>query len=462
MKNWTRRSWLKLLGFVSLGSAIEDVEANDRFTFDISPKTKDAGEKTKPSKPVTCIILGAGARGNTYAAYSENYLGEMQVVGVAEPIPLRRNRFSKRYQVPDEQQFITWEDVFKVPKFADAVLICTPDHLHYGPAMEALQMGYDLLLEKPIAQSWEECKNILDQSKKYKRIVAVCHVLRYSPYFRKMKSVVDSKLLGKIISIQHMEPIEHIHMSHSYVRGIWRKKAETNPIIMAKSCHDMDILRWMTGRSCKDMVSFGSLDWFRAKNAPAGSTLRCTDGCTVEATCPYSALKIYYRDRTWLYHFDLPETADQGPAILEELKERNYGRCVYHCDNDVVDHQVCAMTFEDNITATFSMEAHTSYQGRRTRIMGSEGDLVGNEDEMTITRFADMKSEIWKTSDHSAINSGHGGGDFGLVRDFLLAVSRQDASILTSTLELSMESHLMAFKAEQSREDGRIVTVNFE
>jgi predicted dehydrogenase len=460
MKNWSRRDWLKLLGISSLAVAAEPLRAAEQTATEALPEFPVNPLHRPIEKAVTCIVIGAGARGNTYSAYTENYKGEMSIVGVAEPRQARKERFSKRYNIPDNQQFKTWEDVFKVPKFADAVMICTPDNLHFGPAMEALKMGYDLLLEKPIAQTWHECKAILDQAKKYNRIVAVCHVLRYTPYFRKIKEVVDSGALGDIISVQHIEPIEHIHMSHSYVRGIWRKEEETNPIILAKSCHDMDILRWIIGKPCKDMVSFGDLKWFKKENAPEGSTMRCTDGCKVEATCAYSALRIYHRERTWLYHFDLPSDMEQGKAILQELKTGNWGRCVYQCDNNVPDHQVCAMTFEGGITATFNMEAHTSYHGRRTRIMGSKGDLVGDEEVMSIANFSTKQVETWKTADHTTIKSGHGGGDFGIVRDFIQAVAHQDPKILTSTIDLSMESHLMGFKAEESRHKGKIAHVN--
>ncbi len=460
MKSWTRRDWLKMLGLASFVSATETVEAVENAPLVDLPEFFHNPLHRSIEKPVTCIVIGAGARGNTYSAYTENYKGEMTMVGVAEPREARRERFSKRYNIDPDKQFLTWEDVFKVPKFADAVMICTPDDLHYGPAIEALKMGYDLLLEKPIAQTWQECKDILDTAKKYNRIVAVCHVLCYTPYFRKIKEVVDSGAIGEIISIQHIEPIEHIHMSHSYVRGIWRKEADANPIILAKSCHDMDILRWIVGKPCKEMVSFGDLKWFKKENAPEGSTLRCTDGCKVEASCAYSALRIYHRERTWLYHFDLPQGVEQGEAILKELQQGNWGRCVYHCDNDVPDHQVCAMTFEGGITATFNMEAHTSYNRRRTRIMGSKGDLVGDEEILTIADFATKKVENWRTADHTAIKSGHGGGDFGIVRDFIQAVAHQDPKILTSTIDLSMESHLMGFKAEDSRHQGRVVNVN--
>jgi predicted dehydrogenase len=375
----------------------------------------------------------------------------MDVVGVAEPIEFRRDKLAKKHKIEKKYQFNTWEDVFKVDKFADAVIITTPDDLHYGPAMKALEMGYDLLLEKPIAQTWEECRDIRDMSKKYNNIVAVCHVLRYTPYFRKMKEAVDSGVLGRVISVQHLEPVKHKHMAHSYVRGNWRKTSD-NPMIMAKSCHDLDILRWMIDKKCKYISSFGSLSWFKEENAPKGSTKRCTDGCAVEHECPYSALQIYYRDRTWLSHFDLPkDKSKQGDVIMKYLKETNYGVCVYRSDNDVVDHQIVGMEFEDGVTANFSMEAFTSYGKRRTRIFGPMGDIVGDGDVLVIANFKTGEIEKWVAKEHAKIDSGHSGGDFGLVKDFLQAVGHHDAGILTSTIDVSMDSHYMAFKAEESR-----------
>jgi predicted dehydrogenase len=325
--------------------------------------------------------------------------------------------------------------------------------------MGGLENGYDLLLEKPIAQRWSECRDILHLTQKKNRIVAICHVLRYAPYYRKIKELIDSKQLGEIVSIQHLEPVEHIHMSHSYVRGNWRNSKESNFMLLAKSCHDLDILRWWIGLPCKRVSSFGSLKHFTQKNAPQGSTSRCTDGCKVESECPYSALKIYYRNRTWLHHFDLPKDGDVGPVILENLKNGPYGRCVYRCDNDVVDHQIVAMEFEDQITAAFSMEAHTSYAGRSTRIMCTRGDMVGDEETLVVADFVKDIPTIWNAKEISKIESGHGGGDFGLMHDFLQAVNQHDPSLLSSTIEASMESHLIAFRAEESRLDGKVVDV---
>jgi len=291
------------------------------------------------------------------------------------------------------------------------------------------------------------------------RIVAICHVLRYAPFFRKIKEVVDSGALGRLISIQLMEPVQNVHMSHSFVRGNWRNSRESNPMLLAKSCHDLDLLTWYTGKHCTKVASFGALTWFKKENAPPGSSKRCMDGCTVEANCPYSALKIYYRNRTWLHHMDLPAEGDQGPAILEYLKSGPYGRCVFHCDNDVVDHQVVSMEFEGQITANFNMEAHTIYAGRRIRVMGSEGDLVGNEQNLEISNFKTRKTERWNVNEQAASASGHGGGDYELVSAFVQAVSQHDPALLSTTIDKAMESHLIAFRAEEARAQGSVKSV---
>jgi hypothetical protein len=337
-------------------------------------------------------------------------------------------------------------------------IITTPDHLHYGPAMKAIELGYDILLEKAMARSWQQCVDIYHQSEKFNRIVGICHVLRYAPYFRKMKEMIDSGKIGKIVSIQHLEPIEHIHMSHSFVRGNWRNSGESTPIILSKSCHDTDILRWIIGKPSKRITSFGSLTHFRKEAGPEGHTARCTDGCPVESECPYSALKIYLKNKTWLWHLEIPDNEDA--TILEALKTGPYGKCVYQTDNDVPDHQITNIEFEEDITVSFSMEALTHYGGRRTRIFGTRGDMYGDMNMLTFTDFLSGNQEIWDSRAASGIESAHGGGDFGVLHDFIQAVTQQDVSLLTSNIEASLESHLMCFKAEESRlQQGKVLDV---
>ncbi|GAO42108.1 Gfo/Idh/MocA family protein [Flavihumibacter petaseus] len=406
-------------------------------------------------RPVTAIIIGAGKRGKIYGNYAIRFPDQLKIVGVAEPNAIRRLRFAQQHQLDFSACFTDWKEVFSLAKIADAVIISNPDHLHYGPCIAAMEAGYHILLEKPISPSESECRDILARSRHFKGILAVCHVLRYAPYFQQLKSLLAADAIGRVVSIQHLEPIEYVHMSHSYVRGNWHNSERSAPIILAKSSHDMDILRWLIGKPSLAIHAFGHLSWFRKENAPAGSTSRCTDGCAVEKNCPYSAIQIYYRDRKRNYVFDLPQLKEEQPAfILEQLKTTDYGRCVYRMDNDQPDHYVSNILFEDNTTVSFSMQAFTSYEGRRTRIMGSHGDIVGDMTEFNITHYKSNKKEHWieKTDKH-------GGGDWRLMADFIQAVSKNDPGLLTSTIDASIESHLMGFAAELSRLEKRVVDI---
>lgn len=450
--NWTRRNAIKALSLAAASFPLSSWARNEKGERIILP---DNPLHRKPDRPITAITLGAGSRGNVYGNYAVQYPDQLDIVGVAEPIPIRNERYSRKHNIPDANRFPTWEDVFKRPKFADAIIISTPDNLHYGPCMEALKLGYDILLEKPISPSERECRDILALTKKTGRIVAVCHVLRYAPYFIKLRELIQSEAIGETISIQHLEPIGYDHMAHSFVRGNWHNSRQTTPIILAKSCHDLDIIKWMLEKPSRKIQAFGDLKWFRTENAPAGSTARCTDGCAVEKTCPYSAIDHYHTRRKRLYVFDLPEKKEDWDAfILEQLKTSNYGRCVYRMDNDQPDHYTTNILFGDNVTASFSMEAFTSYEGRRTRVMGSHGDITGDMYSFTMTDFRTGKKTEWKNSTDM-----HGGGDWRLVANWIQAISQRDASLLTSTIDASIESHIMAFAAEQSRKENKVVDI---
>lgn len=415
----------------------------------------------KSAKPITAIVLGASGRGKLYGDFSLAHPDLLTIVGIAEPVPLRNQLYAQKYGVPAEGRAAGWEALLARPRFADAVIIAMPDHLHYAPCMKALDAGYHILLEKPIAQTEAECRSLVAYAEKTGKVVGLTHVLRYSPYFRKMKELIENGSIGELVSIQHFEPVEHIHMSHSYVRGSWRDASKSTPLVLAKSSHDLDILRWMIGKPCKSVTAYGGLKWFKAENAPAGAPARCTDGCPAESNCPWSALKIYYRERTWLYVFDLPDNPEkQGDAILEYLKSSPYGRCVYHCDNNQPDHYVMSMEFADQITVNFSIEGFTSYAGRRTRVMGTMGDIVGDMETMTLTDFRTGKQTVIDAAAEDAANYkgvGHGGGDEGMIREWIEAVRIEDMSRFTTPLNDSLESHIIAFKAEESRLNRRRV-----
>jgi len=452
----TRRDLLKTLGIACIAPAFMG------FTSPIPENTIELEENyindkhKKIEKPLTCVLIGAGNRGWSLSAYAAQFPDQLKIIAIAEPVKIRQEKFKKAFNIDDANIFSSWEQVFTKPKFADFVIISTIDRLHYAPAMKAMEMGYDVLLEKAVAQSWEQCQDILNQAEKYDCIVGICHVLRYSPYFIKMRDIVRSGEIGDVVSIQHMEPIEQIHFSHSFIRGNWRNEKESTPILLSKSCHDLDIIYWLLGKHCKKVSSFGSLSYFKKENAPEGSTLRCTDGCKVEKTCPYSASKIFIREKLWgvSYLIDLQPYDEE--KVMKAIVEGPYGKCVFHCDNDVADHQIVNMEFEDNITVAFSMEGHTGYSGRRTRIMGTKGDIVGDESTLSVFNFSTRESITYKASELAAgfDGGGHGGGDWRLVRDFIQAVSQKDVSLLTSSIQDSMESHYIGFKAEESRNNG--------
>lgn len=231
---------------------------------------------------VKVAAVGAGNRMNAYSEYARIHPEEMEIVAVVEPNDVRREQYSRRFGIPVTACYSAWEDFLSLPKQADALFLCTPDSLHYQPAIRALEKGYDILLEKPIARTWEECAAIVAKARELNRIVSVCHVLRYHPYFVRLKEILESGVLGEIISVNHVEAVGIERMTHAFVRGLWRKEEETNPMILSKACHDLDLLVWLTGKKCTDVSSYGSLKWFCEKNAPQGSTERCIDGCAVE------------------------------------------------------------------------------------------------------------------------------------------------------------------------------------
>lgn len=456
--DFDRRTFLAGLGGLAVGGLLNGQVADAQSPADPSQPNQGFPEPLttsyrKPARPVSGIIIGHGSRGGLYGRYSRNMPDDWKVVGVAEPIPYRNESAAKAYNIPDENRFDTWERVFDREKFADVCVISTPDDLHHGPAMKALEHGYDLLLEKPIAMTWQQCKDIHQLATKKNAIVGVCHVLRYAPYFVQMHALLRSGMIGEVVSVQHLEPIEHIHMSHSFVRGIWRNTKIALPIILAKSCHDLDLLRWMVDKPCTRVSMSGSLSYFRKENAPAGAPGMCVEGCPVEKTCPFFAPKVYVTEKLWSSHHIISQDRSDK-AILEALKTSPFGRCVFQTDNDQPDHLVSTLEFAGGATASMSVEALTSYHGRRTRIMGTQGDLVGDENVLDVFVFSSRQRFRWDVTKATKDLSGHGGGDSRMVRDFTQAVSRRDGSLLTSNLAHSMESHLMGFQAEKSRLSG--------
>ena len=418
----------------------------------------------RTSREITVAVMGAGSRGQTYTEYGKIFPGTLRVVAVADIMKSRRDMMGRRWKIPYALRFGDFHEMLEAgrkERLADVLIVSLPDHLHYEAAMKAMLQGYDMLLEKPMARTERECRALLARQHKTGVMVAVGHVLRYSPYFRAMKSALDKGLAGEIVSIQHQEPVQWAHMAHSFVRGNWHNSKASTPMIIAKSCHDMDIMRWLAGRRCARVSAEGGVALFRRENRPSGAPVRCTDGCPHEAKCPYSALNIYLRQRRHLYVFDLPRDCAPG-RILAKLRTTDYGRCVYDMDNDQPDHIVATLLFEGGATATFSLDAFTPWGGRRTRIMGTMGYIEGDGTTFTLYRFDTGKSYAWSfrpADEGNYKDSGHGGGDLQLIRDFLEAVDTRDFGKLSSSFDASVESHVMGFACERSRLSGQKIVL---
>ncbi|MFC5529649.1 Gfo/Idh/MocA family protein [Cohnella yongneupensis] len=402
-------------------------------------------------KKLKLAVIGAGARGFlSYMPYVQNHPNEAEIVAVAEPDAKRRDAFTKSFRLNENQVYLSWEQLLEQPKMCDALLICTQDRMHFEPTMQALRKGYHVLLEKPMSADPLECALMTEEATKQGLLLSICHVSRYTPFWRELKSLIANGRIGDVISIQHNENVGYLHYAHSFVRGNWRNSHLSSPMILAKSCHDMDLIRWLVDSECTRVSSFGSLSHFRLENAPPDSAERCTDGCAVESSCPYSAPRFYLQnleDNPFARLIADPPTVDNR---MKAIKTGPYGKCVYRTDNNVVDHQVVNMEFESGATVMFSMCGLTRDINRIVQIMGTKGELRGDlvKGEIDLFEFAGGVRTLVQASTGEG---GHQGGDDGIMRQFLSDLREMRYENNLTSAEASLESHLMAFAAEQSR-----------
>lgn len=427
---------------------------------------------------VTLALIGAGDRGFAYGKYALDHPDEVRFVAVADPIAVRRDRFATAQGITGENRFADWRDLLERPRLADAVIVATPDRLHVPPAVAALEAGYDVLLEKPMANTLPECVALVHAAQRTGRSLQVCHVLRYSDFFNQVYRIVQSGRLGDLVTVEQRENVAYYHMAHSFVRGNWRRQDESSPMILAKCCHDLDLLTWIVGERFTRLSSVGSLRHFRADRAPRPDIpLRCTDGCPIEAECPFSAPGIYLERRPWrsiaqgvdsvpYYDFSVERGwpasvlahGDMRPEVIRHALETGpYGRCVYHCDNDVVDHQVVSMQSESGISVTLTMHGHSHEEGRTLRLDGTRATLEGRFNHsqnviMVHDHLTGRTETVYPLGTHIV----HGGGDAGLMQAFVRGLREGIRSPLTSA-EAALDSHLLAFAAEQARLDGTVI-----
>jgi len=399
----------------------------------------------------TIAILGAGGRGALFADLIKQYAYLGKVTAVAEPREAYREAMVKAHDIPRNQVFSSWHEFVARPAMADAVVIATMDQDHVGPAVACMELGYDVLLEKPMATSIEDCRAIEAAQRRTDRLLAVCHSLRYQKGFRKVKELIASGVIGELVTLDQVEQVTYWHQAHSFVRGSWGKEADATFMLMAKSCHDIDYISYLVGRPCLKVSSFGALNYFRRDKAPAGSADRCTDACPLEPTCTYSAIKAYVLSDRLRWPACVPSADHSYEAHLEAIRTGPYGRCVWKCDNDVVDHQTVNMLFEGDVTATFTMTAFSRDHGRMLRAHGTLGELRFDQQAITIKTFADNNvSRI----DLGEEGGGHGGGDTRMMLEWLRALVSRDDSQLVANAQESLMTHSIVFAAEKSRREG--------
>jgi predicted dehydrogenase len=401
------------------------------------------------SQPLELILLGAGGRGyRAYGSYAVAHPGEVQFVAVAEPDPARRERFSEAHGIPADRQFHSWEDLLRQPRLGQAAVNTTMDRMHHPSTLALLAAGYDVLLEKPMAATPAECVELVGTANRLGRVLQIGHVLRYAPFFVAVHDLVTNGRLGEIISFEWNENLVYWHFAHSFVRGNWGNSARSGPMILTKCCHDLDLFVWMLGRPLK-VASFGSLTKFCADRVGPEIPARCTDGCPIEAECPYYAPRLYIDNNPGSWARD-PVSLDHRPAALRRALETGpYGRCVYRSDNDVVDHQVVLFEYASGVTAKLTMQGASPVEGRTLRIDGKRATLFGNESRSALEVHDHLTGTVEKIQPLVPA-SGHGGGDEGIMRDFVRALRDGERRVLTSASE-SLESHLLAFAAEEAR-----------
>ncbi len=417
---------------------------------------------------MTITILGLGDRGfQVYANIISQHPEQMSLRAIADCDEERLSLVKKTYHIPDEYCFSSEEALFAQERLSDIMFICTQDADHVRHAIKAVELGYHVLLEKPISPSESECRRLLEAANQYNRKVCVCHVLRYTPFYSTIKDLLNQGAIGRIMTIQAREDVGFFHQAHSYVRGNWRRSDETSPMIMAKCCHDLDLLVWLTGSCCTRLSSFGSLSWFTEANAPAGSGKRCMEDCAVQQDCPYDCEKIYITDpdtgiragNSWPSHILMAHPTEEG--IREILKTSPYGRCVYRCDNTVVDHQQVNMVMGDDILCSLSMTAFSHKVNRMIKIMGTMGEIEGNfDDEIIYVRKFGQPEERIDLTETITDFTYHGGGDSRMVLQVMDYVMNDIKGDGITDLASSIESHLMAIAAEESRlADGKVVEI---
>jgi predicted dehydrogenase len=408
------------------------------------------------AEPIDAVMVGAGNRGHfAYGTFALRHPDEVRFIAVAEPDEGRRLRFARAHGIPPERQFSSWDELAGHPRLAPALVNATMDGDHFASGQVFLEAGYHMLLEKPMATTPEQCLELVRLAERHDRVLQIGHVLRYAPFFQAVHDVVRAERLGEIVSVDWRENLVYWHYAHSFVRGRWANRQRSSPMILAKCCHDLDLLIWIFGRHCERVTSFGSLTHFRPERVGADVPARCTDGCPVAPDCLYDAQRLYLGGIAGEFALNAVSLDRSPEGIRHALETGPYGRCVFRCDNDVVDHQVVVLELEGGLSASLTMQGASHVEGRTLRVDGLRATLLGNQarNELVIVDHRSGETEIIRPT---VGVGGHGGGDAGVLRAFIDGARHEARTVLTSGWE-SLESHLIAFAAEQARTTGAVV-----
>lgn len=410
------------------------------------------------AEPIDAVLVGAGNRGHfVYGAYALRHPDQLRFVAVAEPDEGRRQRFAQAHAIPPERQFPSWQALAEQPPLAPALVNATMDGDHFASGTAFLAAGYHLLLEKPMATTPEACLALVRRAERHGLVLQIGHVLRYAPFFVAIHDLVRSGRLGEIVSVDWRENLVYWHFAHSFVRGRWANRERSAPMILAKCCHDLDLLVWIFGRRCERVTSFGSLTHFRPERVSPEIPERCTDGCPIADDCLYDAQRLYLGGIVGQFALTAASLDRSPEGIRHAIETGPYGRCVFRCDNDVVDHQVVVLELDGGLSVSLTMQGASHVEGRTVRIDGLRATLLANQarNEIVVADHRTGQQEII----HPAQGiGGHGGGDEGVIRAFLDGLRHDTRAVLTSGRE-SLESHLIAFAAEEARTTRTVVTM---
>ena len=410
----------------------------------------------KTNEIIRVAIIAAGVRGSHLAQQLAYCMQPAQLVAVAEPDDKRRRSFAQAHDLPNGAQFTSWEDLCNSDLVFDAAIVATLDNLHTAPVLACLHRGCHVLVEKPLANTLQDCLLIEEAQRQAGVIVSVCHTLRYMEAFRRIKQIVQGGLIGRLIHVEHMEAIGHMRFTHNYVRGRWAKEANNTFLLLHKCIHDIDFVAWLVNEPCSRVSSFGSLGYFKPSQAPKGSGKRCLDDCLILETCPYSALRLYVDGDLTDRIQDLGDTYTREDR-LEVVRSGPFGACVWQADNDVVDHQIVSMEFASGTTATCTMTGYSATHGRRTRLQGSEGELLFDEalGSVTIKNFSNLKPEIIRIQPPDSYHP----EDREIVANWLSAIHDSSNGVIVNAQEAT-KTHAIVFAAERSRKEKRTIEMS--